>query len=288
MTGLPLRVNPQRILLFNVAAVEILECCLTLLDVHLVENHPVNTKTIALRYYIIITVRALAFPFIITMSLLTFDRFFAVYSNIRYMDSWLYRHKQKCIIFGWCCCMAFITITIFVSEIKPAILITMFDVVRKITAVMYIVVMIQFLAVYGYLVVVVRRLRDHHRSIDNFKILTPFLIVLTFVFLRAIPYSVLTFAGEGVSRSILFYYSIGRILNVILDPLVYIFILSNVRSKLKFKRNAISSKVPDLVCQSILQLRSINNPVHSRDRRCSTNPETIETKFDENIKVICQ
>lgn len=221
----------QKYLLVNLSVNEILRCATTLVEIALLENTNVrNIKPGICSHYLQVTKEALFFPFFTVMMLLTQDRFCAAYLHIKYRSSWFRAHAKLLNIIGWCLCGVYIVVLTTISELKHHWLKHFGVALTKVFPVLTMVLIIQCFITYTYVIVVIRRIKNRHpsRVQNNYKELLLCFIILTYVILKGIP-DIRYFISPVANKAMSHYLHIGEHLNMLSDPLIYIFMQTNIR-----------------------------------------------------------
>lgn len=224
--------NPQKLILMHLSSVELLQCFLTGIRVcsHEIGQRRLitNFKLRVFNHYIKLAYHALLLPFFMCLFMLTQDRFLVVYLNMKYSLSRFNAYKNKFIGLGWILCSLYVIIVVTITEVTIQLRSSAIMVIPKIFPSLSCVIIIQFFLFYIYTVYVIRRLNKRQRRRINYKLLLPFLIILTFIIFKGIPDVLLMFFKMV---SLAHYIDIGIQLNLISDSLCYILVQPSIRKR---------------------------------------------------------
>lgn len=238
----------QKYFLINLSIAEMGKCLVSLIY-KMLQNDSALHEIIKVRasiYYLRITNTALHFPLFAVMFLLTQDRFFAIYLHMKYPGTWYYKMRNKLISVGWLLCGLYIVVVTSISEIKAEYLKYVSKIHVKLFPSLSILLILQFCIVYGYIVVKIWWLQNgQSRHLNNKSILT-FVIVISYVIFKGIPDIALMYYGHYghlLPTTWAGYHDVGTRLNILTDALMYIYMQSFVREKIRNSVRSIRSLI---------------------------------------------
>ena len=174
--------SPQRNLLLSLSYCDIGFCILSLLRIAIgdVSNTPAYNHILILSY-------SLNFPFFFGMFFLTLDRFLQIFLHLGYLNSFYERHKERFCLCSWFTAVLY-GITVCVLHASSIYTIDSIQIKWSFISLIFsAVVVTEFIMVYTYIFIKLRKSSSSRQHFRLLKDMRPFLIILTFVLFIFIP-----------------------------------------------------------------------------------------------------
>lgn len=160
-------------------------------------------------------------------------------------------------LIGWVLCAFHITVVTFVLEINPRLLVDINKVIKKLYPTLSICLIVQYVVVYTYLLVKIRHLNVKHKRQKKIGLLSPFLILTTFIIFKGIP-DFIVLASSNVGKTVSGYFNLGTRLNIISDALIYVFMQASVKKQIARVSNRLTVMALNRTDANITVCRQIN------------------------------
>lgn len=235
-----------------------------LFAMHNLVRFPVHRHFPEVFVYLSVVVEGLRLPFYGNMVLLTLERFLEVYLHMLYYESFFNKRKFYLALFLWLLFLGWVFGSVTALYMHVALEKIVYVVSIPFSLVAHSIIIVQFVLVYAYVYVKMRRqnrlvllFRNEGSSASRRKIFIPFFIVLTFIFFDTVPDLFIIFAGKEYSSWILLLFRLDTLFNAV----IYLFLQPRVKRRLskRFRESKIIRKQMQDLSMTFSQSTKISN-----------------------------